>query len=166
MNKESGRFSNRGEGFQSNRVEGITGQIITIDSSGEATMHKFKTSKEIKAMKRKATLKTKTGDALSALKPLLVELATHGVEATDTGGYDVELVDGVDRKNPFVIDGHIQETFKRSIKSLLQGKGQNFSWIAEQLLTSSKIRNAEFPDSIEEPKSNLVRLMRNINSSK
>jgi hypothetical protein len=166
MKIESGEHLGGIEASKTFRVEKVTGNIISVDSTGEATKHPFKTSKELKVLRREKTLKAKTGYALSALKPLVTELATHGLESIDTQGFNVGLTEELDVKNPFVVDGDIKETFRKSINFLLQGRGHNLEWIAGQLLTSSKIRNAEFPGIMEEPKANLVRLIRSANPSR
>lgn len=165
MKIESGKHLDI-EALKTIGVEKVTGSIVSVDSSGEAIKHPLKTSRELRALRREDTLKAKTGYALSALKPLVTELATYGIESIDTQGFNVGLTEEVDVNNPFVVDRDIKETFRKSINFLLQGRGHNLEWIAGQLLTSSKIRNAEFPGIMEEPKANLVRLIRSTNPSR
>lgn len=145
-------------------VESPNGKrILIIDSEGKVKIVKKLNEKDlIKARKREEILKRKTGLALTALRPITLELATGIKEWPDTPAFSADLWEEVD-KNPFFVDGDNNETFRKTTNFLLQKKGQDLDWIAEQLLADSKIRNFDFSGLYEEAKSKLIGLIKSKN---
>ena len=137
--------------------------ITLIDVEGRPfVVKRLEEQNLIRVRKRRETLKRKTGPALIALRPIMLELATGSEEWQDTPAFSADLWEKVD-KNPFFVDGESDETFRNATNFLLQKKGQDLNWIAEQLLADSKIRNFDFSGLYEEAKSKLIGLIKSKN---
>jgi len=137
--------------------------IIAIDAEGNPFVGKRLSEKDlIRARKREETLKRKTGSALIALRPIMLELATGVEEWPDTPAFSSVLWKKVDR-NPFFVDGDSDETFRKATNFLLQKKGQDLEWIAEQLLSAEKRRNIDNSGLYEEAKAELIGLIKSKN---
>ena len=81
----------------------------------------------------------------------MLELATGIKEWPETPAFSANLWEKVDN-NSFFVNVDSNETFRKATNFLLQKKGQDLDWIAEQLLADSKIRNFDFSGLYEEAK--------------